>query len=216
MKQVVMSDLYPCFCNALERFDYKIIPTKNYNCFTKPEQRHADMQLLRIKDRLFTIEKCEKPAGKRYPENVRLNCLFLGDRLYGKLGAVDTSVIDYCVENGIVPVNVNQGYARCSTLVVNDNAVITSDKSIEKALKNNGADVLLISPGHIVLLGFDYGFIGGASFADGRTVYFFGNVKEHPDYEKIRAFCDKYNSNIEILCYDMPLTDIGGAVIISS
>ncbi len=216
MKKVVMSGLYPCFCGALADFGYDIIPTKNYNQFSKPERLHADMQLLRINDRLFTIENCEKSLGERYPENVRLNCLLLGDCLYGKLSAVDDSVIDYCIENGIEPVNVNQGYTRCSTLVVNENAVITSDKSIEKALKNNGADVLLITPGNIILEGFDYGFIGGASFTYGGTVYFFGNIKEHPDYEMIKAFCEKYNSNIEILCEEMPLTDIGGAVLIPS
>ena len=174
------------------------------------------MQLLRINDRLFTIENCEKPVGERYPENIRLNCLLLGNCLYGKLSAVDTSVIDYCSENGIKLVDVNQGYTRCSTLVINENAVITADKSIEKALKNNGADVLLISPGNITLEGFDYGFIGGASFTENDTVYFFGNIKEHPDHKKIKAFCEKYNSNIEILCEEAPLTDIGGAVLISS
>ena len=123
-------------------------------------------------------------------------------------------MLDYCKNNGIKTVNVNQGYARCSTLIVAQNAAITADKSIEKALKSNGAEALLISEGNIRLEGFDYGFIGGASCTDEKTVYFFGNVKKHPDYEKIKAFCDRYNSNIEILCEDEPLTDIGGAVLI--
>jgi hypothetical protein len=91
-----------------------------------------------------------------------------------------------------------------------------TEAGIEKALKNNGVEVLLISPGNIELKGFDYGFIGGAGFYNNGTVYFFGNVKKHPDYDKIKQFCDSYNSDIEILCQDMPLTDIGSAVVLSN
>lgn len=214
MKTVLMSGLYPCFCKALAGFGYSIIPSKKIDIFNEPEQYHADMQALRVNDRLFTLESCAKKAGEKYPENILLNCLFLNDILYGRLDSVDDTVLEYCKESGIKTVNVNQGYTRCSALQVGKNAVITSDKSIEKALKNNGAEVLLISPGHIELKGFDYGFIGGSGFYDDGMVYFFGNIKKHPDHDKIREFCDRYDSNIEILCQDMPITDIGGVVFI--
>ena len=181
MKTVVMSDLYPSFCHAINKHGYNIIPAKKYTVFNKPEQQHADMEVLKIKNRMFTIENCMKTAGEKYPENVRLNCLYLNGCLYGKLSAADTTVLDYCQNNGIKTVNVNQGYARCSTLIVAQNAAITADKSIEKALKSNGAEALLISEGNIRLEGFDHGFIGGASFTDENTVYFFGNVK--PDFK---------------------------------
>lgn len=214
MKTVVMSDLYPCFCQALAEHGYQIIPTENINIFHQPEQKHVDMQLLKIRDRIFTLKDCMKKAGKSYPENVLLNCLYFRDKLYGKLSAVDSMVLSYCREQNMELVNVNQGYTRCSTLVINDNAVITADKSIEKAIKNGGAEVLLISAGNILLEGFEYGFIGGAGFRDNNTTYFFGNVKKHPDYDKIKVFCERHYSTIEILCEDKPLTDIGGAVVL--
>ena len=66
----------------------------------------------------------------------------------------------------------------------------------------------------IELKGYDYGFIGGAGFYDSGKVYFFGNIKNHPDYDKIKEFIKYNNSIIEIICQDMPITDIGGAVII--
>ena len=213
MKTLVMSDLYPQFCHRLEEFGYKIIPTKNINTFHEPERRHADMQLLNINDRVFTQNDCKSKVGQRYPENVRLNCLYFGKKLYGKLNAVDPAVLDFCAENGIETVNINQGYARCSTFVITQNAAITADKSLEKALKNNGAEVLLISPGHIRLEGFDYGFIGGAGFTDNGTAYFFGNLAQHPDYERIKLFCKKQHVKIEIVCHEEPLTDIGGVVV---
>lgn len=214
MKKLVMSKKYPCFCEELNKFGYEIIPTKKINTFLEPEQYHADMQILCIKNKVITLVDCIKKPGKNYPENILLNCLYHNNKLYGKLSATDSSVREYCRENNIETVNVNQGYTRCSTLVVNDKAVITADKSIEKAMKNNGVEVLLISAGNIVLEGFDYGFIGGASFSDNNTIYFFGDITKHPDYNKIKEFTSKHNSIIEILCKTQPLTDIGGAVLI--
>ena len=214
MKKLVMSKRYPCFCEELQKFGYKIIPTKKINTFLEPEQYHADMQILCIKNKVITLDDCIKKPGKNYPENILLNCLYHNNKLYGKLSATDSSVREYCRENNIETVNVNQGYTRCSILVVNNKAVITADKSIEKAMKNNGVEVLLISAGKIVLEGFDYGFIGGASFSDNNTIYFFGDITKHPDFVKISAFTEKYNSKIEILCKKQPLTDIGGAVLL--
>ena len=215
MKTVLMSGLYSCICKELAEFGYDIILSEKIEAFPEPEQYHADMQALRINDRLFALDNCAKKAGEKYPENILLNCLYLNNTLYGKIDSVDKTVLDYCKANGIKTVNVNQGYTRCSTLQISENAVITADKSIENALKNNGAEVLPISEGHIELKGYDYGFIGGAGFYDDNTVYFFGNIKKHPDYDKIREFIKQYNSNIEVLCQDMPITDIGGAVIIN-
>lgn len=213
MKALVMSDLYPCFCRSLKEIGYKIIPTKKINTFLEPEQRHADMQELVIQDRYFRIEDCQSPVAWDYPQNVRLNCLYLGGRLYGKTDATDVSVLAFCRERGIPLVHVKQGYTRCSALVIGDSAVITADKSIEKALKSNRAEVLSVQPGHIRLEGFDCGFIGGAGFFDNGAVYFFGNITKHPDYGRIKAFCEKYHSKIEILNREEPLTDIGGVVI---
>ncbi len=214
MKDVIISNLYPCFCDELAKFGYNIIPSKNISVFHKPEQNHADMQVLKIKNRVFTLDSCSKIAGRTYPENILLNCLLAGDSLYGLLDYIDDSVKRFCLENNIKLVNVRQGYTRCSALKISENAVITADKSIRNALAENGVDVLLTEPGHIELKGFDYGFIGGAGFCDRGRVFFFGNVKSHPDYEKIKQFCEDYNSKIEILCDYMPLTDIGGAVLI--
>ena len=212
--RIVMSGEYPELVRALEARGYEVIPTKRVMCFHQPEQLHADMQILRIRDRIFTLDTCRRKPSRDYPNNVLLNCLYLGNRLYGKLSAIDETVLEYCKEQGIELVNVNQGYTRCSTLVVNDNAVITADPSVEKAMKQNGVEVLRISQGQIRLKGFDYGFIGGCSGRIGNTIFIFGNIKKHSDFGAINRFIINHNSNIEILCEDMPLTDIGGAVLL--
>ena len=136
------------------------------------------------------------------------------DRLYAKLSAADESVLAFCRERNIELINVRQGYTQCSTLVIAENAVVTADKTIEKALCRSGAEVLLIEAGDIRLEGFSYGFIGGAGFADNGVTYFFGDITKHPDYGRIEAFCRKHHSKIEIVCKKEPLTDIGGVVIL--
>lgn len=222
MAMFVMSDIVPEFCRAFETMGHRVVAASSVEIFYKPERKHADMQLLTIGEKIIELReadygfantiKCEKSAEQKYPGNVLLNCLLLNNKLYGKLRAVDKAVLKLCESLEIETINVNQGYTRCSTLVINDRAAITSDISIKNALESNGVEVFLISPGNIFLDGFDYGFIGGAGVSfDGKTV-FFGNVKKHPDYEKIRVFCKKYNSKLEILCEHIPLTDIGGAV----
>ena len=212
MQTLLMNDEYPCFCDELRQRGFYIIPTKKIDSFHKPEQRHADMQCLQIENKTFTIQDCRSPVGRDYPANVRLNCLYLNGKLYGNAKAVDAAVLDFCRQQRIPVVHVPQGYTRCSTLALHDRAAMTADKSIEKALKKDGVEVLLLAPGHIRLEGFDYGFIGGAGFVSETTVYFFGNIQKHPDYAAIRMFCEKYKFTIRIVCKDMPLTDIGGVV----
>lgn len=228
MSTFVMSDKYPCFVREIENLGHTGISSDTVDIFPIPEQKHADMQILPINSDIFILNECtalakkipndrliycDKKAGKKYPENILLNFLFLNNILYGKLSAIDKNLLDYCKENNIKTVNINQGYARCSTLVLNKKAVITSDLSIEKALKKDGVEVLLISSGNIILDGYDYGFIGGASGKiDENTVVFLGNITNHPDYRRIENFCENHNISIKIICKDMPLTDIGGIV----
>lgn len=228
MSTFVMSDKYPCFVREIENHGHTVISSDTVDIFPIPEQKHADMQILPINSDIFILNECtalaekipnerliycDEKAGDKYPENILLNFLFLNNTLYGKLSAIDKNLLDFCEENNIRTVNINQGYARCSTLVLNEKAVITSDFSIEKALKNDGVEVLLISSGNIILDGYNYGFIGGASGKlDENTVAFFGNVTSHPDYRRIEKFCNNHNISIKILCKDMPLTDIGGIV----
>lgn len=232
MSTFVISDKYRCFVKEIENLGHTVISSDTVKVFPIPEQKHADMQILPINNDIFILNECtalvkklsnerllfcNKKAGKKYPENILLNFLFLNNTLYGKLSTIDKNLLDYCKENSIRTININQGYARCSTLVINNNTVITSDLSIEKALKNDGVEVLLISSGNIVLDGYNYGFIGGAG---GKivenTVAFFGNIQNHPDYILIEEFCKKHNVTIKVICKDMPLTDIGGIVEIAN
>lgn len=114
--------------------------------------------------------------------------------------------------DGVIMINVSQGYTRCSLLPVNDNSFITSDPGIAKALKSMGADVLLVTCNTIKLQGYSYGFIGGCAgnlLIDGTpTLVFNGDLSSHPDYEKITSFAEDHDYEIKYFP-NYPLEDIG-------
>ncbi len=191
------------------------------------EQCHADMQVLRIHDTVFVAEcfyeqygsyvadglrvfSVRVPSGK-YPDNVSLNAAYAGGRLFCKVSSLDNAVKEFCNSHDIDIINVNQGYSKCSTLVIGENAIITADSSIAKAALKCDVDVLLISPGNIRLEGADYGFIGGASGVIGKTVYFFGDIELHPDSDSITAFIKRHNYNYTSVG-GWPLVDVGGFI----
>jgi len=109
---------------------------------------------------------------------------------------------------------VKQRYARCSVCIVDAQSIITADHGIARAAAACGVDVLEISPGHICLDGFNYGFIGGASFklaAD--KLAFTGSLRHHPDEKRILGFLEDRKIQ-PVYLSDCPLQDIGSAVLI--
>lgn len=90
-------------------------------------------------------------------------------------------------------IKTNQGYSKCSTCVVSDNAIITADSSIAKFAENFGIDVCTVTNNSIRLQGYSNGFIGGTCGKISEdTMVFFGNVKKHPDADRIISFCKNY------------------------
>ena len=166
-----------------------------------------------LSDSYHVISCGEYIAGK-YPANVALNALKLGKRLICRVPSLDDKVKKYCADHGYELNHVNQGYAKCSCAVVSDNAIITADKGIYHSLKESSVDILLIEEGRVALKGADHGFIGGASGYDkeNHTLYFCGDIRSHPDHNRIREFCAGYGMQCVSLC-DEQLTDIGRILI---
>ena len=147
MSSFVISNKYLCFADELSKMGHNVIFSDTVKAFPQPEQAHADMQILTINNTVFVLQECEKlktlpykenliicksKAGKKYPENVLLNFLFFNNKLYGKVSVIDPTLYKYCVKNDIEIVNINQGYARCSTLILNNRTAVTADISIKK------------------------------------------------------------------------------------
>ena len=66
---------------------------------------------------------------------------------------------------------VRQAYSKCLVSPVTENFVITQDKGIAKVLEKNNVEVLLIEEKKILLEGYPWGFIGGASFMANRDTW---------------------------------------------
>ena len=73
-------------------------------------------------------------------------------------------------------------------------------------------DVLRIRPGYIELIGYDYGFIGGAAFLiNDHTLAFTGALDRHPDKDRILDFLAQHGVQ-PVFLTEVPIFDIGGAV----
>lgn len=156
----------------------------------------------------YPIRFIEGEYGTEYPCDVLLNALPLGEHLFCNTKTVAKELL----ELNYIPCHVNQGYTKCSALPLGSKALITSDTSIAESAKKCGINVLQICKGHISLTGYNYGFIGGcANFAprnEMNTVFFSGDLSEHPDAERIEYFCQINGFDIIYLSQNC-LCDIG-------
>lgn len=210
--------------DALQQRGVTVAEVPAHDFLPVPVQTHADLQLYLLPDgrilviagapvlaqRLqtlgFAVDICAEYPGDVYPQDVPLCCFALRDKLYGLPQAVAGELrAQYA---GIIPVR--QGYARCSTCLVDAGSIITADRDIAQAARKNGIEVLQIRPGYILLPGYDYGFIGGCcGLIAPNTLAVTGDIDTHPDAMAIRMFCAQRGVQIDCLVPG-PLRDIGG------
>ena len=157
-----------------------------------------------------TVQGSTHKLGQ-YPESASYNVLILGDHAFYNPVCIDKT-LEKLIKEHYSCISVRQGYARCACCIVQENAVITSDEGMKKALESCRIDVLHICPGFIDLPGYEFGFIGGASFKIGKEkLAFTGVLDHHPDKDRILGFLDKYDVQPVYLTGE-PIFDIGSAV----
>lgn len=165
-----------------------------------------------LKNLNLTVLRSEKTLEEKYPEDIILNGVNTTDFFMHTLANTDPLLLEKV--HGKILINVKQGYTKCSTVVLNHKAFITSDKSIYTALTAKDYDVLLIEPGHIELPGLNYGFIGGTcGMSDPHTLVFYGSLEYHPHKENILTFLKKHNIT-PIYLFNGPLIDRGSIFFI--
>ncbi len=216
--------------NELEKTGAAVIPTVKLDCLYDAVASHADMQIHYLGGDRFicapeAYEHYKKllPSGvelikgsarlnSKYPDDIAYNAAALKDCVICKSRCTAIEILETYGSKGADILNAAQGYAKCSTCVVNGHAIITADSSIASAAEKHGIDILKIREGHIELRGMNYGFIGGASGLIERNVLAFnGELSTHPDGDKIRSFCK--NRGVEIVELKKGiLTDIGSII----
>ena len=139
----------------------------------------------------YKIYKSNSILKTKYPHNICLNSLSIGDLFVHSINFTDTNLLSLSKDKKLI--NVNQGYTKCSTCIVNDHAIITSDVSIAKALSIEKIDVLLLPPGDILLPGLNYGFIGGATgLIEDNVLAFYGHLDYYLYGKEILKFLSKH------------------------
>lgn len=232
MKRIIIAD---CRADdrtikALQKTGHTVIPTMLMDCVYDAIASHADIQIHYLGNNRFvcapeayeyykkylpdgfTLIKGSKPLGSKYPDDIPYNAAAVGKTLICNSHSTAIEILsEYsCSTRNIL--NVNQGYTKCSTCIVNGNAIITADTSIANAAKKNSIDVLKINEGYVELKGMNYGFIGGASgLIEENVLAFNGELNTHPDEEEIKKFCKNHGVDIIELKNDI-LTDLGSII----
>lgn len=147
------------------------------------------------------------PVGKKYPDTSHYNALVDRHILLHHLNDTDRIIREKT--SALQNLNVKQGYCRCNCLSLNGNLYFCSDKSIEKALRRAGKNVLFVHPEEIVLPGFSHGFIGGTAGIFENKIFFCGRLSSIEDGKTLKVYLQQSGCTI-IELYDGPLIDVGG------
>ncbi|MBO5008693.1 MAG: hypothetical protein J6D26_07645 [Clostridia bacterium] len=227
MKLITAGNISDAVASALRELGFDAVPTLENTNVLSGLGYHPDMQLVRVGNTvvcdpglydyysdIFAGTSFKLLCGKaqtqcNYPQDVAYNIKVAENNVFHNFKYTDEVLLELL--DGMNKIDVSQGYSGCSICTAGHDAIITADTVIHAAALRHGIDSLLISPGHIQLPGFNYGFIGGASFYHDGGLYFFGNVKTHPDFAQIYDFCRNHGTRIYSLTTD-ELYDYGGAV----
>ena len=213
------------FENAVETLPIETLPPSM--------MYHADLQICHLGKGVFlsapeTYNYYSKELGKfgakvicgeksvlgTYGKDCAYNILVIGNYAFHNTDYTPLAAKKYFEENKIKLIHVNQGYTKCASAPVGENAIITPDPSIKKAAEEIGIDCLGIEWNGVTLQGFSYGFFGGAGGRISKNeFYVYGSIKNHPSKDKITEFLAKHNMNLveggsEMLC------DFGSLIIL--
>lgn len=209
--------------NELKKLNIRIIPSANVNFAVNGVAMHPDMQITHMGGDKFVVHKhafdhykkylpCVCGCGGNigtYPLDIAYNVAISGKYTICNARYTDKTILN--MQNGEI-INVRQGYAKCSILIVDENSFITADDGIYKTLKGHNMNVLKIRTGFIELPGQSYGFIGGASGKIAKNlVVITGDIKTHPDCAGICDFCRNVGVDVYSLGKNIPI-DIGSVL----
>lgn len=214
--------------NNIKKLNFKIIKTIECKEVDKSIAYHPDIVIhplnhntLLIAPNVFDYYE-EKLAGKGiklikgekkleslYPNNIAYNVGRLSGVAIHNFKHTDEKLKYYLEKENLDFVNIKQGYTKCSLAVLDEYTGMTADIPMYEKLTKRGFNMLLIDPGHIILEGQNYGFIGGTSGSLSENDFLLsGSLKEHPNKKEILKFISKNNKKL-ITLSEKNIRDIG-------
>ncbi|MDY6065351.1 MAG: hypothetical protein SPI59_03370 [Finegoldia sp.] len=215
--------------NLLRADGFKVITSYKNKSLDENIDDHPDLQVFKLNENTLICDKklylyyrsvfdfginiitTELNIEKGYPHDCRLNNFLAKDYVFANPKAVDPIVLRETSDKKLV--SIKQGYAKCSTVVINCDTIITSDKGIYKKSLEKNLDAYLIEQGNIRLEGYDYGFIGGTCGYRDKKLYFYGNLEGYAYKDDLMQILDKY----DIECKypkDCDFRDLGSIIFI--
>jgi len=231
VKKVLLSgDASEEILHSLIGLGISFYKTERHPALPEGLAKHADMQLVNVCSGVFVyapgtpdstlsslrslgyeLIEGSTPVRDRYPFDVAYNCAVVGENAFLNPKCADPVVVSMLGKCGIRIIPVRQGYAKCSVCIVNREAIITADTGIHKKAVESGIDSLLIAPQKtIVLEGYDYGFIGGATgLISENELAFFGDFYTLDNAAGVEEFLRKHGVRSVSLAKGN-LVDLGG------
>ena len=229
MKIIFVSELADrTFISYMKNFGEVIVVPRD-DRFESRTSSHPDLVLSIIDDTLIIDENAHPEIYKQldalgvpyvvgnsklsaiYPQDIAYNAVITKDFLIHKLDYTNPLLYMHSAYTNKKLIPVRQGYTKCSTVVVNDDTVITADQGIYRAVKDF-MNALLIQSGHVLLGGEDNGFLGGASAGFEDMIVFHGDLSQHPDFLRIEALLKASHKHLHYF-KEFPLKDIGSVLI---
>lgn len=197
---IISPDASDEILDNLRELDFEPVPVPRTGRVATPVSGHPDMQLFVHGGRVFChpdmpasfledlerhadVVVCRTRLSPEYPSDVPYNIACIGTVVLHHHAAIDPDIAEHLRSRDIYITGVRQGYAKCSTLIVDDRSIITADASIHRTAVTAGLDSLMIRPGFIDLPGYACGFIGGATGSTENAVLCTGTLEHHPDYD---------------------------------
>ena len=219
---------------ASHGFEVLLLPTDDR--LPIPVSSHADMLIFALNENIFCnkayyehnmpiFEQVKKYGYKinisdfkvssNYPSDISLNQAVIGKNIIGRYDSCAGAILKFAEEYGYDYCSIKQGYAKCSTLILGEKAIVSADAGIISLAENLGISTLKIENGinEKTHSGYNYGFIGGASAVYDQKVFFFGDISKHSQGKKIAQFCEDNGFTVISLGKEA-LSDVGGAIIL--
>jgi hypothetical protein len=145
-------------------------------------------------------------VGKTYPDSAWYNSLVTNNLFIHNPTISDLAIQD--ANKMLQAIKVKQGYVRCNLLALPNERFITSDKGIEKTLKQQNFEVLFVDSACVKLPGYDHGFFGGICGINEMVLFVNGSLSYFKEEKIIRNFIAKANIRIVELFDGQPV-DVG-------
>lgn len=205
--------------NALKSLNIAVLDVPECSYIEKGISSHPDMNILYLgsgkyigyenilsDDFKFIPETI--PTEPNYKKSTKLNCALTNEFLIFNPKTASDKIP---LENRVI-IETNQGYSKCSTLIIDKESIITADDNIELAALKKRLNVLKVSQSEILLEGYSNGFIGGiGGKLDKSILGICGELKYLKDKNKILDFCRNVGVYIESITKGK-IKDIGGVI----